>query len=168
MKTKLIVVVSIMALLLCGAAMVVYAQGPGPGGMGHGWGGPGHGMAFLGRELNLTDAQKDQVKTIMKANHANMKTVMQQMAENRKALLAATANGVYDAAKIQALANQQAQLMAAMIMNREAVQHQIYTQVLTSDQQAKAEQLRTQQINRINEHLQKMANGTATPPAPEE
>ncbi len=168
MKTKLVVVASIMALLLCGAAMVVYAQGPGPGGMGRGWGGPGHGMAFLGRELNLTDAQKDQVKTIMKANHANMKTVMQQMAENRKALLAATANGTYDAAKIQALANQQAQLMAAMIMNREAVQHQIYTQVLTSDQQAKAEQLRTQQINRINEHLQKMANGTATPPAPEE
>ncbi len=169
MKTKLIAVVSVMALLLCGAAMVAYAQGPGPGGMGHhGWGGPGHGMGFMARELNLTDAQKAQVKTIMQANHANMKTVMQQMAENRKALLAATANGAYDAAKIQALANQQAQLTAAMIVNREAVQHQIYTQVLSSEQQAKAEQLRTEEINRITEHMQKMANGGAAPPTSEE
>jgi periplasmic protein CpxP/Spy len=165
MKMKLMVVGSLMVLLLCGAAMVAYAQGPGPegkafvGGHGH-----GPGMGFWGRELNLTDAQKAQIKTIMQANHASMKPVMLQMAENRKALLAATANGAYDAAKIQALAAQQAQLEAAMTVNREAVQHQIYTQVLTSDQQTKAEELRTQEINRINEHLQKMANGTEAPP----
>jgi protein CpxP len=170
MKTKLIVVVSIMALLLCGAAMMAYAQGPGPEGMGghHGMGGPGHGMGFLARELNLSDAQKEQVKTIMKANHANMKPVMQQLEQNRQALLAATANGAYDPAKIQALANQQAQLQAVMTVQHEALQHQIYTQVLTADQQAKAEQLRTQEINRITEHLQKMANGTEPPPPPAE
>ena len=169
MKTKLMAVVSVMALVLCGAALIAYAQGPSPEGMGHhGWGGPGPGMAFLARELNLTDAQKAQVKTIMQANHANMKTVMQQMAQNRQALLAAGANGAFDPAKIQALANQQAQLEAAMIVQRETVQHQIYTQVLTSDQQAKAEQLRTQEINRITEHLQKMANGTDVPPTPAE
>jgi protein CpxP len=165
MKTKPMVVASVMALLLCGASMAAYAQGTGPEGMGHqGWEGPGHGMAFLGRELNLTDAQKAQVKTIMQASHASMKTVMQQMAQNRQALLAATANGAFDAAKIQILANQQAQLQAAMIVQREAVQHQIYTQVLTSEQQAKAEQMRTQEINRITEHLQKMANSTTATP----
>src|SRR5664279_1407300 len=173
MKTKLIVVVSIMALVLCGAAMMAYAQGPGHDGMGgpHGMGGPGgpgHGMGFMVRELNLTDAQKEQVKAIMKAGHANMKTVMQQMEQNKQALLTVTANGAYDAAKIQLLANQQAQLQAAMTVQHEALQHQIYTQVLTADQQAKAEQLRTQEINRITEHLQKMANGTDAPPPPAE
>jgi Spy/CpxP family protein refolding chaperone len=168
MKTKLMVAVSVMALVLCGATMVAFAQGPGPegkafvGGHGH-----GPGMGFWGRELNLTDAQKTQVKTIMQANHATMKPVMLQMAQNRAALLAATANGAYEPAKIQALAAQQAQLQAAMTVNREAVQHQIYTQVLTSEQQAKAEQLRTQQINRINEHLQKMATGADAPPPSE-
>jgi len=169
MKTKLMVVASVMALLLCGATMIAYAQGPGPDGKafagGHG-SGPGMGLAL--RELNLTDAQKAQVKTIMQANHTSMKTLFQQMEQNRAALLAATANGAYDATKIQALAAQQAQLTAAMVVNREAVQHQIYTQVLTSDQQAKAEQLRTQEINRITEHLQKMAGGTDAPPAPNE
>ena len=164
---KLVVVVSVMALLLCGAAMVAYAQGP-EGGPHKGWGGPGpgHGMGMALHELNLTDAQKEQVKTIMKANHATMKTVMQQMEQNRAALLAATANGAYDAAKIQALANQQAQLQAAMIVNHEAIQHQIYTTVLSSEQQAKAEQLRTDQITRINERMKRMAAGTDGPPAP--
>jgi protein CpxP len=168
MKMKLMVVASVMALLLSGATILAYAQGPGP--EGKGFGGPGHehGMGFLARELNLTDAQKAQIKTIMQANHASMKTVMQQMAQNRAAILAATANGAYDQAKIQALASQQAQLEAAMIMNRESIKHQIYTQVLTADQQAKAEQLRTQEINRINERIQKMATETAAPPTSNE
>jgi Spy/CpxP family protein refolding chaperone len=169
MKTKVLVAVFVMALLVCGAVMVSYAQGP--EGMGHGgFGGPGHGpgMGFMARELNLTDAQKAQIKTIMQANHANMKPVMQQMEQNRAALLAATANGAYDAAKIQALVNQQAQLQAAMTMQHEALKHQIYTTVLTADQQAKAEQLRTQEITRINEHLQKMTSGTDVPQPPTE
>jgi len=169
MKTKLMVVATVMALLLCGATMVAYAQGPGPqgkaflGGPGH-----GHGFGFMARELNLTDAQKAQIKTIMQSNRASMKAVATQMAQNRAALLAATANGAYDPAKIQALAGQQAQLEAMMIVNRESVKHQIYTQVLTSDQQAKAEQLRTQEINRINERIQRMTNTTAAPPASNE
>ncbi len=170
MKTKLMVVASVMALLLCGAAMVANAQEP--GGSPHaGWGGPGpggHGMGMALRELNLTDAQKQQVRAIMKSNHATMKTVMQQLEQNRAALLAATANGAYDAAKIQALANQQAQLQSAMIVNHEAIQHQIYTQVLSSTQQAQAEQLRTQAITRINERVQKMATGADAPAPPEE
>ncbi len=116
------------------------------------------GMAM--HELNLTDAQRAQVKTIMQANHATMKPLMLQMEQNRAALLAATANGAYDAAKIQMLANQQAQLHAAMTMNHEAVQHQIYTQVLTSDQQAKAEQFELRRSPASTEHVQKMANGT--------
>ena len=160
---KWMVVVSLLALMACGTAMLSYAQGPGPHG---GFGGPGMGFAL--HELNLTDAQKAQVKQIMQANHASMKTVMQQVEQNRLALLNATANGAYDAAKIQALATQQAQLEAVMIANRESVQHQIYTQVLTADQQAKAEQMRSNEINRITEHLQKLANGTDTPPPPAE
>jgi Spy/CpxP family protein refolding chaperone len=117
-------------------------------------------MGFLARELNLTDAQKAQVKTIMQANNASMKTVLQQMAQNRAAMLAATAKGAYDPVKIRSLATQRAQLEATMIVNRESIQHQIYTQVLTAEQHAKADQLRTQEINRINERRQKMATGT--------
>ena len=168
MKTKLMVIASVMALLLCGATIFAYAQGPGAEGRGFGGPGHGHGFGFMARELNLTDAQKAQIKTIMQSNKASMKAVATQMAQNRAAMLAATANGAYDAAKIQALAGQQAQLEAVMIVNRESLKHQIYTQVLTSEQQEKAEQLRTQEINRINEHIQKMASGTEGTPASNE
>ena len=108
-----------------------------------------------------------QVKQIMEANHTTIKPLMLQMEQNHLALLNATANGAYDAGKIQLLANQQATLQAAMTVNREAVQHQIYTMVLTSEQQVKAEQLRSEQATRITQHLQKIANGTetASPPA---
>jgi hypothetical protein len=51
-----------------------------------------------------------------------------------------------------------------MIVNRESIQHQIYTQVLTADQHAKAEQLRTQEINRMSQGLLKMASGTEAAP----
>ena len=74
----------------------------------------------------------------------------------------------YVAYALSASQGLQAQLQAAMTIQREAIQHQIYTTVLTADQQAKAEQLRTQQISRINEHLQKMASGTEAAPAPEQ
>lgn len=162
MKTKFIAVtVALLALIVCGTAMLSYAQGPG----GPGFGG-GHGRGgYLMRELNLTDAQKTQIKTMMQAQHQSMKTVGAQMAQVRIAMLQATANGAYDAAKIQTLAAQKAQLEAQMTVQHEALQHQIYTQVLTPEQRTKADQLRTDEINRINEHIQKMAQAPAEAPA---
>jgi Spy/CpxP family protein refolding chaperone len=129
--------------------------------MGHEHGHPG----FMFRELNLTDAQKAQVKTMIKAQHESMRTVGQQLAQVHLAMLQATANGAFDQAKVQTLAAQQAQLEAQMTVQHQALQHQIYTQVLTADQRAKADQLRADEVNRINQHIQKMSQATAEPPA---
>ena len=124
-------------------------------------------MGMMLHELNLTDAQKTQVKTIMQKNHTFMKETMQQLEQYHAAMLAVSGAN-YDANKIGALIQLQIPLQAKMMANHELVVNQIYTQVLTAEQQAKAEQLRTDQINRINQHLQKMANGTDTPPPPAE
>jgi Spy/CpxP family protein refolding chaperone len=163
MKTKLFAVtVALLALILCGTGILSYAQGP----EGPGFGGHGHDHAgFLMRELNLTDAQMQQVKTLMQAQHQSMQTVGQQMAQIRIAMLQATANGAFDQAKIQTLAAQKAQLEAQMTVQHEALKHQIYTQILTPEQRTKADQLRTEEINRINEHMQKMSQAPAQPPA---
>src|SRR5271167_5196049 len=116
------------------------------------------------KALNLTDAQKAQVKSIMQTNRATTRPLMQQMAQNRLAMLTATSGGAFDQAKVTALANQQSQLMAQMTVQKESTQHQIYTQVLTPEQRATADQMRQKQITRINEHLQKMSqSGTETP-----
>ena len=59
MKTKFwSVAVALLALVLCGTAMLTYAQeatdAPAAGWHGHGQ----HHMAWMAKELNLTDAQK--------------------------------------------------------------------------------------------------------------
>ncbi len=163
-KSTLTATLALFLLVLGCMVTGAYAQPPHEG---HGWGGPGHGgpMHML-HELNLTDAQKQQVKQIIEANKANMKPLMLQMEQNHLAMLQATTGGAYDAAKIQALAGQQAQLQAAMTVQHEALAHQIYTQVLTTEQRAKADQMRTDQITRITERIQKIQSGAEQGPPP--
>ncbi len=121
-------------------------------------------MAYLAKALNLTDAQKEQVKSILQANRASSRPLKQQLAQNRIAMLTATSNGAFDQAKVTAIANQQAQLMAQMMVQKQSIQHQIYTQVLTPEQRATADQMRQKQLARINERLQKWSQSGAETP----
>lgn len=158
MKSKFsMVAVAMLALVLGGVATLSYAQESAASTSGKSWHGRHGRMGYMARELNLTDAQKTQVKQIFQANKATGLPLMQQMAANKKAMLEATANGGYDQAKIQQLANQQAQLMSQLIVQKQAVRHQIYTQVLTQDQRSKAEELRAKQIARIDSRMQKLS-----------
>ncbi len=162
MKTRFwMVAAALLALVLAGTAMMSYAQ-EGATSSQKVWRGRHARMGYVMRELNLTDAQKTQIKDIFQANKQTGLPLLQQMAANKKAMLEATANGNYDQAKIQALALQRAQIMSQLIVQKQAIRHQIYTQVLTADQQAKAEQLRAQKIARINKRLEKWSQaGTA-------
>lgn len=166
MRSKFwMVAVAMFALVLGGVAALSYAQESATSTPQKAWHGRhGRHMGYLARELNLTDAQKTQIKQIFQANKANGLPLMQQMAANKKAMLEATANGAYDQAKIQQLANQQAQLMSQMIVQKQAIRHQIYTQVLTADQRAKAEELRANQISRIDSRMQKLSEGENSSP----
>jgi len=166
MKTKFwMFAVAMLAVVLCGAVVFSYAQQTDSSSPEAAWAGHRHGghMGYMFKALNLTDAQKAQVKSIMQANRAANRPLMQQMAQNRLAMLTATSNGAFDQAKVTALANQQAQLMAQMTVQKESIQSQIYNQVLTPEQRATADQMRQKQITRINEHLQKLSqSGTET------
>lgn len=165
MKIKWIGAITILTLMVSGGAVMSYAQGPGADGPG--WGMHPHGpMGHMLRDLNLTDAQEQQVKTLMQANKANMHPLMLQMEQNHLAMLQATSNGTYNQAAIQNLAGQRAQLEAQMTVQHQAIEHQIYTQVLTPDQQAKFNQRQADQISRITQHIQKMQSGAT--PAPTE
>lgn len=149
--------VAMLALVLGGVAIMSYAQDATTSTSQNAWHGRHARMAYMARELNLTDAQKAQIKQIFQANKTTGLPLMQQMAANKKAMLEATANGSYDQAKIQQLANQQAQLMSQLIVQKQAIRHQIYSQVLTPDQRAKAEELRAKKIARIDSRIQKMS-----------
>jgi len=152
---------ALAAVLICGAVALSYAQQAADNGGGAAWRGAHHArMGYLARELNLTDAQKAQIKTMRQSQRATLRPLMQQMAQNRLAMLNATANGAFDQAKVQAIANQQAQIMAQLAVQKASLRSQIYNQVLTADQRAKADQLRQHQVDRINQHLQKMSQAS--------
>ena len=161
MKTKFWVVAALLALVVGGVALLSYAQENATAAAAQGRHGKRGHMGYLMRELNLTDAQKAQVKDILRANRQTGLPLMQQLADNKKAMLEATSNGNYDQAKIQMLATQQGQLMSQLIVQKQAIQHQIYTQVLTNDQRAKADQLRANEIARIDNRMQKLSQFSA-------
>ena len=149
-----IVVLAVLAVMLTGAASSAFGEGFRHGGMMHQY-----------RQLNLTDAQKTQIKSIKQAQHATMHPLMQQMMTNRIAMLQATANGAYDQRKVQSISSQQAQIMAQMSVARQSTEHQIYTQVLTAQQQTQLNQMRASQIERMTQHLQTSPSNVTGAPA---
>ena len=118
----------------------------------------GKGMMFRG--LDLTDAQKAQVKQITQTSRENSKSVHEQMKANRQQLEAISQNGNFDAAQVQALAAQQGNLHAQMIVEQQRVKSQIY-QILTPEQKAKAAEMKANFKQKMQERQQKRAERKA-------
>ena len=114
-------------------------------------------MPFMGRYLQLTAAQRDQIKSMWQAERSTTQPLLQQLASQRKQMMAATANGKFDAANVQAIANQQSQTTASLMVERQKLQAQIYNQVLTPDQRTKFDQMRQKQVERLDKWLQHMS-----------
>jgi periplasmic protein CpxP/Spy len=94
----------------------------------------------IARELNLTEAQKTQVKTLLESAHATMASLHQKMDDAHKQLEAATANGQFDEAQVRSLAAQQAQGMVETIVEHERMKSKIYS-LLTPEQRIKADEM---------------------------
>ena len=118
------------------------------------------GKGMMLRGLDLTDAQKAQVKQIMETSRTNTKSVHEQMKANRQQLEASSANGNFNQAQVQSLAAQQGNLHAQMIVEKERVKSQIY-QILTPEQKAKAAEMKAQMDQKRQERQQKRAERKA-------
>ncbi len=138
MKKKILVFAGIAALVI-GATVFALAQHPGMGEKMRGHG-PGDMVEHISRELNLTDAQKDQVKALFEAQHATEEERHGKLEELRKQIDAATANGQFDENAVRNLANQQSQLMADEMVDHLRLHSKIYG-LLTAEQRTKADQM---------------------------
>lgn len=127
---------------------------------GHEFGMHGHMMGFFARQLNLTDEQKAQMKTIMQKEHPTMKPLFQQQ-HQIELQLRQYVEGTYDQAKVQALAAQKAQVDAQITVQQTRIHNQLY-QLLTVDQQAKLKEIEARHEARMQKHLHE------APPAPPE
>ena len=142
-------------------------QGMGPGGMG----GPGSGRGFgmmrgpmgpggrgpMGQmlmhglgQLNLTDAQKEQIKAAMESHKDEFKAIADRMIASREALGDTVTAGGFDEAAIRAKAAEVAAVEADAAVLRAKVHAQVFA-LLTPEQQARANQLRAEAKDRIKQ-----------------
>ena len=151
MHKKFFIVITIVLAVAAGLAGSVYAQGP-QRGFGHRHGGM---LERMTRELNLTDAQQAQIKNILADERTRTKPLREKLRQNATEE-SLKVYGNFDDTQVRAFANNQAQIMRDLIIEKERTKSQIYS-VLTPDQRQKALQLIQQHEQRRQERLQQMA-----------
>jgi|SRR5579863_6601623 periplasmic protein CpxP/Spy len=118
---------------------------------GHGM--HGHMMGFWAKQLNLTDEQKTQFKTIMQKERPAMKPLYQQ-SHQIELQMRQFSEGTYDEAKVRTLATQKAQLQAELEVQKTRIHNEMF-QILTADQQAKMKEIEARHEARMQERMQK-------------
>jgi len=117
----------------------------GPGRMG-GPGGPMGLLPMLGREINLTDAQKDQVKAIADAHKDEWKAIVDRERTAREALNAAIIADTVNDTLVRQKSAEVAAVEADAAVARAHV-HAEVVQILTADQKAQLKDLQTRMKN---------------------
>ena len=117
-----------------------------------GMGMEGHGMGFFTKYLDLTDAQRTQMKAVMHKEHATMRPLMQQVHQMDEQLRQYV-EGSYDETKVQALVSQQAQTLVQMKVQETRIHNELY-QMLTPDQQAKMKEFEANRDAHMQKHMQ--------------
>src|SRR5258708_38789744 len=118
---------------------------------GHGFGMEGHKLEFYAKYLNITDAQRTQMKDVLHQEHATMKPLMQQM-HAMEQQLKQYEEGTYDEAKVQAVVAQQAQNLVQLKVQETRIHNELF-QLLTPEQQAKLKELEANREARMQNHM---------------
>jgi protein CpxP len=154
MYKKSIILAAILMALAAGLATTAFAQHRGMGfGRNNGW-----MLKHMLKQLNLTEAQQTQVKSILADEKTKIKPMMQQLRQNEQAEYA-NVNGSFDENQARTFANKQAQLMTDLIVEKERMRSQVYA-VLTPEQRQKALQLMQERQQRRQERMKKHAEQT--------
>jgi Spy/CpxP family protein refolding chaperone len=144
-----------VVVLVAGAGLGLHAfakphrGGFGPDGMG--FGGPGFMMKHMARKLQLTDEQQAQVKGIVRDGFNRAQPLIEQLRKNQDARDSAV-NAQFDENAARSFANSQAQIIAELIVEKERAKAQIYN-VLTPEQRQKAEAMRKERQQRMQDHI---------------
>ena len=155
--------IGLMEAAFAGAQTADPAQGGGTGAAGPtraGRGGRGAGMrpapnglfgGLMLEQLNLTDAQKDQVKGIVDAHRADVQALMERLGTARRNLESAISADVADEGAIRARAGDVASVDADMAVMRARIRGQVF-QILTPDQQTALKNLEARRHDRASHH----------------
>jgi Spy/CpxP family protein refolding chaperone len=151
---KTIAVAAGAALLAVGLGTAALAQGPENRRGGRGFGMGGRAGFPLG-QLELTDAQRQQVRDVMQRHRDEIRAAADKLRDaqraQRDAVSAMPVNEGLIRSTSQALADAQTELALTQARARS----EVWT-LLTPEQQAKAKELRTERENRMKERRDRM------------
>ncbi len=153
---KRIAIWSCVALLL-GATGVAVARanvGGWHGFAGHRWGRFG-AMGFVAHELNLSNVQKQQIRSMWQAERPAVSGLVQEFSAESKAMDQATANGNLDESKVQEIAARQGVTLSKLLVEKEHFKTRVYASVLNPEQRTKADKLQSQWHERLD-HIGKV------------
>lgn len=140
-------------LIVAGSIGIARATLPAAGAwcLGHG---PGRfPLAYLSRELNLTDSQRDQIASIWKAELPQVRQLLRQLLDGLNEMPMGDPNGSFDEVKARAIANQQAATLSQLLVERQRLISKVYNDVLTPEQRTKADELRKHMHDRAERFL---------------
>jgi len=159
-RRRQVVTMVATAALVLGTAAAGFAQ---PGGFGRGpgrGGGPGGPLGPLVslhvealRGLDLTDAQREQVRSIMESHREEARAVAERSRTAMEALEAATQSGTDEAA-----IRQQGEALGVALGEAAVLRARVRAEVwgvLTAEQQARAEQLKAEREARMKERRER-------------
>ena len=142
------------ALMMTVAAFAQHGPGGfgghrGPGGPGHrgGHGGPGNLLGHFSRVLDLTDAQKTQIKQIEESFRESTKSLHEQLAKTGGGPFEALKDGAFDEAAVRAAAQARANVHVELEVAHARMLSQVFA-VLTAEQKAKLTELHKQMQER--------------------
>jgi Spy/CpxP family protein refolding chaperone len=139
------------ALLLVAIGIIVSRA---DGAERHGWGGRGwrhHGpLGYVAHQLNLSETQKSQIKSMWEAERPTVASLVQELASEGKEMDSVTAQGSFDDSKVQAIAARQGETVAKLSVEKERLKSKVYTTVLNSEQRTKADELQKTWHSRLD------------------
>jgi Spy/CpxP family protein refolding chaperone len=109
------------------------------------------------KELNLTDAQKAQAKTLFQQSREKAKPYRDQLRQTREEMAAAVKAG--DNAQIRSLAAKEGKAKGELTAIRSETIAKFYA-TLTPEQKAKADQLHQQMRQRMRERMEQRSRST--------
>jgi Spy/CpxP family protein refolding chaperone len=146
-----------LVLLVTGAAAFAQGQGAihrrGPGGPGT-HGGLGAAAFSLGA-LNLTEAQREQVRQLTQQHREQTRTLMERMRAAQTAREEAVDTLPVDEGRIRAVMEDLAAVQADLAVHQARLHSEIFA-ILTPEQQEQARQLRAERQARMKEHQGRM------------
>jgi Spy/CpxP family protein refolding chaperone len=152
--------VLVLVVILAGIAV---ARTAGPG--NHGWYGRGlrfHGpLGYVSHELNLSDAQESQIKTMWQVERPIMATLVRDLASESEEMDSATPQGNLDESRAQAIATRQGETIAKLLMEKERFKAMIYSTVLDSEQRSKADELQKKWESRLDHAVDRLGTQPA-------